>query len=70
MPITIHVNGSEREIDNLRVNHLDALVKSMVENDRGVMVELNETLIHRDRWDRQPLQEGDVIELINFVGGG
>ncbi len=70
MSITVKVNGSPREIDDREVNHLEALVKSLVENNHGLMVELNKTLIHRDQWQREALQEGDEIELIHFVGGG
>lgn len=70
MNITIRVNGSEKELDPAQVPHLDGLVKLLVKTDQGLIVEVNETIIHRDRWPEYPVHDGDIIELISLVGGG
>ena len=35
-----------------------------------VIVELNRTLLSADELPGVPLQDGDVLEIIRFVGGG
>ncbi len=39
-------------------------------NPKTVVVELNRNIIMYDDFESTLLQENDVIELINFVGGG
>lgn len=33
-------------------------------------VELNREIVPRSRFDQQPLQEGDQIEIVHAIGGG
>lgn len=35
-----------------------------------VAVELNQTVIPRAHWAAQAVQEGDHLEVVQFVGGG
>jgi thiamine biosynthesis protein ThiS len=37
---------------------------------RRVAVEHNLTVVKRDAFDRTIVNEGDEIEIVNFVGGG
>ena len=37
---------------------------------RRVAVEHNLTVLKRDAFDRTTVNEGDEIEIVNFVGGG
>jgi thiamine biosynthesis protein ThiS len=37
---------------------------------RRVAVEVNEVVVKRARYEHTDLQPGDVIEIVNFVGGG
>jgi len=62
------VNGSMKEID--KIANVEELVHSLVETDQGLIVELNGEIIKRDDWKRQAVAEGDIVELIKFVGGG
>lgn len=62
------VNGSVKEIE--KVANIEELVHSLVETDKGLIVELNEKIIKRDNWKQQTVAEGDIVELIKFVGGG
>jgi sulfur carrier protein len=64
----VTVNGSVREID--KIANLEELVHSLAETDKGLIVELNEKIVKRDNWNQHVVHEGDVIELIQFVGGG
>jgi sulfur carrier protein len=62
------VNGSIKEID--KIANVEELVHSLVETDKGLIFELNEKIIKRDNWKQQAVVEGDIVELIKFVGGG
>ncbi len=35
-----------------------------------VAVEINEYLVHRRTFDRTVIREGDIVEIVTFVGGG
>jgi thiamine biosynthesis protein ThiS len=35
-----------------------------------VVVERNREILDRDRYDAVEIEEGDVLELVHFVGGG
>lgn len=37
---------------------------------RRVAVELNEAVIKRAFYDQTPINQGDAVEIVNFVGGG
>ena len=37
---------------------------------RRVAVEVNEAVVKRAKYDETALASGDVIEIVNFVGGG
>jgi thiamine biosynthesis protein ThiS len=37
---------------------------------RGVAVERNFVVVKRDAYPTTPVEDGDQIEVVNFVGGG
>jgi sulfur carrier protein len=37
---------------------------------RRVAVEVNEEVVKRARYDDTPVNAGDAVEIVNFVGGG
>jgi sulfur carrier protein len=37
---------------------------------RLVVVEVNGTILPRQRWPQQPVQESDSLEVVTIVGGG
>jgi thiamine biosynthesis protein ThiS len=37
---------------------------------RGIVVELNRRIVRRPEIGETALQDGDVLELVHFVGGG
>jgi len=64
----IHVNGIEiRNADNLRLS--DYLVRE------GyiipcIAVECNDDIVPKTQYDEKILTNGDVIEVVSFMGGG
>lgn len=64
----IHINGEEKEIvDGLNIA---ALLDELEIRPGRVVVELNRTIISRDAQKLTSLKEGDVLEIVHFVGGG
>ena len=64
----IHINGEEKEIGN---GHNIAALQDELESRPGrVVVELNRTIISREAQRSTSLKEGDVLEIVQFVGGG
>ncbi len=66
--ITIQVNGRETNCQKnltlpqfLQVNNL---------NPRLIAVEYNGEILHRQFWEKTPLQNGDRLEIVTIVGGG
>jgi thiamine biosynthesis protein ThiS len=65
--ITIEVNGEARRA-RAQLTVAELLAELRLEPAR-IAVELNRTLLGRDRWSRR-LEPGDRIEIVTFVGGG
>lgn len=62
------VNGTRQEIPSgMKLSHL--LDQLKVQPER-VAVEVNLKVIHRQQYNQVPLNDGDRIEIIGFVGGG
>ena len=66
--IDIRVNGKEREV--ARDHTVRSLIESLELQPELVVVELNREILERDRYGDTPVEEGDTIELVHFVGGG
>jgi thiamine biosynthesis protein ThiS len=68
IPVTITLNGDRLEVAaSLTVS---GLLAQLDIDPRRVAVELNLTVLKRTTFDATSLHEGDVIEIVNFVGGG
>jgi thiamine biosynthesis protein ThiS len=69
--ITIQLNGSERHFEELGDSPMiAALVASLGLRADRVALEQNGEIVPRSTWDDVPVQTGDRIELVHFVGGG
>lgn len=67
----IQINGEEREFANAAVPFtLAALIEILGMKPDRVAVELNRDIVSRARWAETPLNEGDRLEVVQFVGGG
>jgi sulfur carrier protein len=66
--MVLSINGDKREIA------APATVRSLLESlglqSARVAVERNQQLVPRAEHDKTQLQDGDVLEIVHFVGGG
>jgi thiamine biosynthesis protein ThiS len=66
--IHLTVNGESRTVAEPAT--VADLLASLGLDPRMVVVELNRQIIRRDNVGSAPLQNGDTVELVHFVGGG
>jgi thiamine biosynthesis protein ThiS len=67
--ITLMVNGAPRELEHNST--IAALLGSLSIDPRLVVVEHNRSILRdRDSYASQGLNDGDVVEIVHFVGGG
>ena len=65
--VKITLNGDPYETDALTVA---ALLERLEIDPRRVAVERNFVIVKRDAYAVTPVETGDQIEVVNFVGGG
>ena len=66
--IRIQLNGSERDID--RGHTVRTLLEDLELQPGMIVVELNRDILERDSYGDVAVNEGDTLELVQFVGGG
>jgi len=66
--LTIQLNGDRYEVAGPLT--IAALLAHLKIDPRLVAVEHNVEVIKRHRYDTTTVNEGDEIEIVNFVGGG
>lgn len=66
MPL-ISFNGERREVSS---STIDQLLEEFSLGEERIAVELNRAIISRSKFESTPLKDGDVIEIVQFVGGG
>lgn len=66
--MNIQVNGNSKELPESQ--NIKELIKSFCRTHNHVIVELNGQIVKPTNWEKIFLKEGDIIELITFVGGG
>lgn len=62
------INGTPREITAART--VEQLLGELELDPRAVVVELNREIIRRPALAETPVSDGDVVEIVHFVGGG
>jgi len=67
-PLSIQLNGEARVVPGPMT--LAALLEHLGLDQRAVVVERNREIVRRPQLATTPVAEGDVIELVHFVGGG
>ncbi len=66
--IQVTVNGDER---NIEAGHtVTSFLESLDLHPGLVVVERNREILDRDVYDTVPVEDGDTLELVHFVGGG
>ncbi len=63
----IIMNGKEIEVQSQTLRNL---VDELGLAPDSLIVEKNRQLVKRESWAETTLQQGDRLELLNFVGGG
>ena len=64
----ISLNGEPHELAGPLT--LTALLAQLNIDPRRVAVEHNLTVVKRGQYDSTQVQDGDEVEIVNFVGGG
>jgi len=65
---TLTVNGDDLPIGG--VTTLGSLLQHLAVRPERVVVELNGTIYRRGEGLEEPVSAGDVVEIVQFVGGG
>lgn len=66
--VSITLNGKEKRIEPGR--SVAKLLADLDLHPRMVVVEHNREILDRDRFEEIEVRDGDVLELVHFVGGG
>lgn len=67
-PMKIHLNGNVTTLD--QGCHLAELIAQLEVNVKNVAVEHNRTIVPRGQLAAVELQDGDEVEVVEFIGGG
>lgn len=66
--MNITLNGKKQTIDkNITVGNL---ISQLNLNKYALVVEVNKEILEKEKVKEHVLNEGDVVELISFFGGG
>jgi thiamine biosynthesis protein ThiS len=66
--LTIRLNGEPHDLDGPMT--IAVLLETLGIDGRRVAVEHNFIVIKRDAYHSTMLDDGDDVEIVNFVGGG
>lgn len=66
--ITITVNGELRQVQGGAT--IADLLEALGIGERRVAVERNREIVKQEQYGQTGLGDGDVLEIIEFVGGG
>lgn len=63
----IKINGERKEAQGMSLSAY--LAREGYQPER-IAVECNEEIVPKAEYDKKILQDGDVLEIVSFVGGG
>lgn len=64
----VMLNGEEQELaDGVTVHQL---VDQLDLSERRIAVEVNRDIVPREAYASRALRDGDVVEIVHFIGGG
>jgi len=66
--LTIKLNGENYIVEN-KINLKDFLDQRLKDTDK-IVVEHNYSLVNKEKWGKIALNDGDIVEVLRFVGGG
>ena len=71
MALSVILNGQQREFEQLASGaSLEALMQTLELKADRVAVEHNGQIAQRGSWSELPVNSGDRLEIVHFVGGG
>lgn len=63
----VKINGREESVDGMTVAEY---LKGTAYDTRRIAFERNGDIVPKSSYDNTVLEDGDVIEIVSFVGGG
>lgn len=64
----LKINGEDRDITSART--VQELLDELKITVGRVAVEVNMVIVRRTEYEQFRLNDGDIVEIVNFVGGG
>ena len=64
----IYLNGKLIEIEPQA--SLEACIIMSCPQAKNLVAEINTNIVKKEKWESTVLKDGDIVELIGFVGGG
>lgn len=65
--VLVYINGCEQAASGKTV---EDIINEMNIDKRTIAVELNEEIVSKADYGKTTLKDGDVLEVVSFVGGG
>ena len=65
----LRINGTTETV-SLTENTIQGVLAYLSLSEEGRVIECNGQLIHKNDWKQYTVGENDVIEIIQFMGGG
>jgi thiamine biosynthesis protein ThiS len=66
--VQVEINGERRELEAGAT--VADVVRMLDLNERRIAVEINREIVPRQSYAERVLHEGDMLEIVHFVGGG
>ena len=63
----VKINGEEYQYEN---KQLTAVLEELNYDKARIAVEINEEIVPKVGYDATVLKDGDIVEVVSFVGGG
>ncbi|HEV8588194.1 MAG TPA: sulfur carrier protein ThiS [Pyrinomonadaceae bacterium] len=65
----IQINGAQREFAQSSIA-LSELIEKLSLAPQRIAIEVNGQIIRRADWESTDINDGDRVEIVQFVGGG
>lgn len=65
----VHINGKEYKFEHAL--SIEEILKELdIQQDQGIAVALNDTVVSRNHFSNTEVKDGDNLEIIHAVAGG
>ena len=66
--MNIKINGEDFTVEDLA--SITQIIEKLEIKDKVLAVAQNGVVVKKDKWDSTQVEDGDKLELLEFVGGG